>query len=112
MITKTVKVNAPKNGRGFTITLNIASVLDMIHEQSTDRRDVLALDALIVKAQAVARKLLEDGKSDEVAKRAFLAYRYGGAGGNGISPMTLEDAKEQKFSDSNIAWLKAQGMII
>ncbi len=74
---------------------------DGIHE--------LALQAWIVKCQAGARNRIEAG---EGAVAAYVqGYQYGARSGGFVAPsVSTADAKSQKFSADQLAFLRAAGM--
>ena len=73
----------------------------------------LAVDSLIIKAQAVGRAVLDEGP--EAVQRAVDNYKYGqrgGGGGRRIVELKAEQIKEAKFNEKQLEMLRAAGIKI
>lgn len=72
----------------------------------------LAVDSLIIKAQAVGRAVLDEGP--EAVQKAVDNYKYGqrSAGGRRVVELKAEQIKEAKFNEKQLEMLRAAGIKI
>ncbi len=111
-ITRSVKINAPKIGRGFEMTVVAEDILDLIDGRNEDKRDTLALNDYVVKMQAVGRKALENGKTVEQALVMCGRYRYGAKVTIQVVTVSRKEAEDLAFTAAQLEYMEKAGVSI